>query len=262
MNFKTIIYEKKDHVARITLNRPSVMNALNEEMRKDLKQALRNAEFDEDIRAVLITGSGGNFSAGADIKELLSLKTSAKVDDWLKLYGIATLTEIITGMRKPVIAAVDGYCVGGGFELIQSVDIVIATDKAKFGATEIRVGLFPGGSGTQMLPRIVGLHKAKELIFTGNIISAEEAEKIGLVNKVVPVEKLEEEVEKLIKRILDKSPLIIALAKEAVNLTLENSFSTGLKKEKKLFLRGWETEDRVEGLKAFLEKRKPVFRGR
>lgn len=260
-DFETIIYEKREGVAWITINRPEVRNAMNSKVRTELKEALKKAEADPEVKAVVITGAGGNFAAGADLREFAELSPE-EMKNWLDQYGIQTVAEIITKMGKPVVAAVDGFCLGGGLELAMACDMIIATDRARFGQPEIRVGLIPGGGGTQRLPRLVGPHKAKEYIFTGNIIDASEAERIGLVNMVVPPEQLTEAVEKLLKRIVDKSPIMLKLAKEAVNAALELPLSKGLEYEKELFLKCWATEDRLEGVRAFLEKRKPVFKGR
>jgi enoyl-CoA hydratase len=259
--FENIIYKKMEKVARIIINRPEVKNALDMKTRAELREALMDSEKDQNIRVIIITGANGIFSSGADLRDFAELG-HVEMREWLREYGINTITEIIMKMSKPVIALVDGSCFGGGLEIAMACDLIIATDRARFGQLEIRVGLIPGGGGTQRLPRLIGLHKAKEYIFTGNIIDAMEAEKIGLVNKVVSVDKLNNVVNEIIKRIVDKSPILIKLAKEAINATIELPLSAGLAYERELFLYGWGTEDRVEGIKAFLEKRKPVYKGR
>lgn len=260
MEFKSIIYEKKPSIAKITINRPDVRNAMNIETRRELKEVLRDAESDEDVKVVVITGIGGNFCSGADINEFLKMSRK-QAEEYAKKYGTAILGKIIADMEKVVVAAVDGYCLGGGCELALACDIVIATDRAQFGSTEMRIGLFPGGGATQLMTKLIGIKKTKELIFTGNIISAEEAERIGLINRVVSADKLDEEVDKLVKVLLDKSPIMLKLAKESINRALEVGLTAGLDYERVLWLSGWDTEDRIEGLRAFLEKRKPVFKG-
>lgn len=261
MNFKNILYEKKQGIAKVSINRPKVRNALNTEARRELKEALRNAESDEDVKVIVIAGVGGVFCAGADINEFVEM-SRRQAEEWANTYGTATIGKIIAEMGKVVIAAVDGFCLGGGCELALACDIVIATDQARFGQTEIRVGLFPGGGGTQLMTKIIGIKKTKELIFTGNIIGADEAMRLGLVNRVVSVDKLDEEVDKFVKRIIDKSPIMLKLAKKSINRALEVGLTIGLGYERAQWLSGWDTDDRLEGLKAFLEKRKPVFKGR
>jgi len=187
---KKIIYEKKDGVAWITLNNPERYNALDAEMRAELKECLEDAANDQSIRVVVIKGSGKAFSAGADLKLFLEA-TPQTISEFLKKYGTGfAIGKIIREMPKPVIAVVHGYCLGGGFELACWCDLIIASEDAVFGQPEIRVGLIPGGGGTQLLTRIIGEKKAKELIFTGKRISAKELEKFGIINKVVPSDQL------------------------------------------------------------------------
>jgi len=259
---KRIIYEKKDGVAWITLNNPERYNALDYEMRKELKEALEDAAKDENIRAVVIRGSGKAFSAGADIKAFLEW-TPLKAMEVLKEVGTSlVISRIIREMPKPVIAAVHGYCLGGGFELAQACDIIIASEDAVFGQPEINVGLIPGGGGTQRLPRLIGEKKAKELIFTGDRVSAKDMAELGLVNKVVPPDKLMDAVNELLEKIKSKSPIIIAAAKEAINASMEMNLMEGLKYEAQIFTKLFATEDQKEGAKAFLEKRKPLWKGK
>jgi len=260
--FKRIIYEKKDNVAWITLNNPERYNALDYEMRRELKEALEDAAKDGDIRAVVIRGSGKAFSAGADIKAFLEW-TPLKVVEVFKEVGTSfVISRIIREMPKPVIAVVHGYCLGGGFELVQACDIVIASEDAVFGQPEINVGVIPGGGGTQRLPRLIGEKKAKELIFTGDRVSAREMAELGLVNRVVPPDKLMDTVNELLEKIKSKSPVMIAAAKEAINASMEMSLTEGLKYEAQVFANLFSTEDQKEGAKAFLEKRKPEWKGR
>ena len=260
--FKRIIYEKKDGVAWITLNNPERYNALDYEMRKELKEALEDAAKDGNVRAVVIRGSGKAFSAGADIRAFLEW-TPLKAMEVLKEVGTSlVLSRIIREMPKPVIAAVHGYCLGGGFELAQACDIIIASEDAVFGQPEINVGLIPGGGGTQRLPRLIGEKKAKELMFTGDRISAKDMAELGLVNKVVPSNKLMDAVNELLEKIKSKSPVVIAAAKEAINASMEMNLTEGLRYEVQILASLFSTEDQKEGAKAFLEKRKPEWKGR
>lgn len=258
-DFETIIYEKKDHVAWITLNRPEVLNAQNNQLRREFVQALETARDDDDVYVVVVTGAGDRaFSAGADITEFASLYPA----DQLKKRGTKTHYDLIREMPKPVIAMVNGYALGGGCEITLACDIVIASENAQFGQPEIRVGIIPGGGGTQVLPRLIGEKKAKELVFTARIISAQEALQLGLVNQVVPKEKLRETVEEFVSTLLKRSPVILKLAKMAINKSLETTLSTGLAYEKDLFAICFGTEDQKEGARAFLEKRDAVYKGR
>jgi enoyl-CoA hydratase len=257
--FKTIIYEKKENVAWITLNRPEVLNAQNDQMREELVRAFQDARDDENVRVIVLTGAGDRaFSAGADISEFPKLAPS----DYIKRSGRLRPYDIVRSIPKPVIAAVNGYALGGGCELAMACDIIIASENATFGQPEIRVGVIPGGGGTQMLPRLIGEKMAKELIFTGKSITAQEAYRLGLVNKVVPKEKLMEEVNSLVGELLKRSPIILALAKIAVNKAMETTLTEGLRCEIDLFELCFSTEDQKEASKAFLEKRQPVFKGR
>ena len=256
--YETIIFEKKGNVAWITLNRPEKLNAQNNQIRRELADAFSNAWDDGEVRVIVVTGAGKAFSAGADLQEFAELSSVEIRQSREK----PTLTELMRNLPKPIIAAVNGYALGGGCELAMACDIIIASENASFGQTEIRVGLIPGRGGTQLLPRLIGEKRAKELIFTGDIISAREAERIGLVNKVVPPEKLREAVAELIGKLLDKSPAILKLAKAAVNKSMDLGLSDGLSYERELFSLCFGTEDQKEGAKAFLEKRKPVFKGK
>ncbi|MEM3731239.1 MAG: enoyl-CoA hydratase-related protein [Candidatus Bathyarchaeia archaeon] len=257
--FKTIIYEKRENVAWITLNRPEVLNAQNDQMREELIQALEDARDDENIYVIVLTGAGDRaFSAGADISEFPKIVPS----DLIKRSGKLRHYDLIRSIPKPVIAAVNGYALGGGCELAMACDIIIASENATFGQPEIRVGVIPGGGGTQILPRLVGEKIAKEMIFTGKSITAQEAYRLGMINKVVPKEKLLEEVNNLVGELLKRSPIILALAKLAVNKALETTLTEGLKCETDLFKLCFSTEDQKEASKAFLEKRQPILKGR
>lgn len=260
--FNRIIYEKKDGVAWITLNNPERYNALDIEMRREIKQALEDASKDNSILAIVIKGSGKAFSAGGDIRAMAEMKP-LDILNMAKEVGTAlVLSEIIRSAPKPVIAAVHGYCLGAGFELAQACDIIIASEDAVFGQPEINIGLIPGGGGTQRLPRLIGEKKAKELIFTGERVPAKEMEQMGLINKVVPADKLIDAVNEFIAKIKEKSPVALAAAKEAINAALEVGLTDGFKYEAQIFAQLFSTEDQKEGARAFLEKRKPVWKGR
>ena len=259
--FRYIVYEKRDGVAWITLNDPEKLNRLSYEMRKELKEALEDASRDESVRVVVLKGAGKAFCAGADIRAFLEM-TPLDALKRAKEVGTSTLAKIIRETPKPFIAAVHGYCLGGGFELAMACDIIIASEDAVFGSPEVNVGVIPGGGGTQILPRLVGEKKAKELIFTGDRITAKEALELGIVNRVVPLDKLMEAVNEFIEKIKSKSPIVIAAAKEAINASLEMPLSEGLKYEMQIFAQLFSTEDQKEGARAFFEKRKPVWKGR
>lgn len=255
---ETLVCQKKENIVWITLNRPEVLNAQNEQMRRELGDTLEDAWNDNDIRAVVITGAGQAFSAGADISEFAA---STPVETRRRREK-PSLTQLIRNLPKPVIAAVNGYALGGGCELAMACDIIIASENASFGQPEIKVGLIPGRGGTQLLPRLIGEKRSKELIFTGDFISAKEAEHIGLVNRVVPQEKLNETVNELAAKLLKRSPITLKFAKAAINKSMELGLSEGLSYELELFSLCFSTEDQKEGAKAFLEKRKPVLKGK
>jgi enoyl-CoA hydratase len=251
-----VIGEKK--YAKITINRPEVMNALNVDVRKELLGALDRVEKDPDVRAVVITGAGEKaFSAGADIK-MFQTMTAIGAKAYLEISKGAS--KRIETFPKPVIAAVNGYAIGGGLELAMSCDLIIASDNARFAQSEINVGIIPGVGGTQRLPRIVGLKVAKEMIYTGDLIDSERARKIGLVNAVVPRDQLIPAVEKIVEKIASKSPLILKLAKDALNSSW-SGLDKGLDYESALFATCFASKDQKEGASAFLEKRQALFTG-
>jgi enoyl-CoA hydratase len=254
LDYKNIIVQKKDGIASITINRPEVLNALNMVTRSEFQNAMNEIQKDSDIRVVVITGIGRSFIAGSDINELSETKV-------LDARNIMRLGEIVDNCEKPVIAVVNGFALGGGCEIAMACDIVISSEKAKFGQPEINLGIIPGGGGTQRLPRLVGVHKAKELIFTGDIIDAKDAERIGLVNKVVSAEELDTVAREIAEKIASKSPVAIKLAKAAINGGLRTNLETGLAYEKELYSLALSTQDKLEGITAFLEKRKPNFKG-
>ena len=257
--FKYIIYEKpKENYVRLTLNRPEVMNALNVELRLELIEALNAAENDPKARVVVLKGAGEKaFSAGADINMFKEM-TPFQAKKYLRISKGASNT--IENLSKPVIAAVNGYAMGGGLELAMSCDIIMASDDARFAQSEINIGFIPGVGGTQRLPRIVGSKRAKEMIFTGDLIDAQEAFRIGLVNRVVPKAELMTAVEALIDKISQKSPIALRLAKEAINKSM-SGLGQGLDYESALFSFAFSTKDQKEGAAAFLEKRKPTYTG-
>ncbi len=262
MKFETIEYVKDGNgIVKITINRPEVRNALNITVRQELKKAVGNINEDKDVRVAIITGAGDKaFVSGADIT-YFKQADALEIENYVATLGQQLYTDI-ENVRVPVIAMINGFCFGGGLELAMCCDIRIASDNAKFGQLEINVGIFPGGGGTQRLPKLIGWGKAKELIYTGRIIDAAEAERIGLVDRVVKPENLVEEVEKLAKTIASKSPLLIRLAKKVINRGMYTDLAAGLAYERDNFALCFTSEDRNEGINAFLEKRQPEFKGR
>lgn len=256
MAFKTIIVETEDHVSLIKLNRPDAMNALNAELLGELTAALREAETNEKVRCVVITGSEKAFAAGADIGEM-SEKTFTEVfmDDMF-----ADATADVMRCRKPIIAAVSGYALGGGCELAMMCDFIIAADTARFGQPEINLGVMAGIGGTQRLTRFIGKAKAMDMHLTGRFMDAEEAERSGLVSRVVPAKKLIEEAMGAAAKIAEKSALTTRAVKEAVNRSYETTLAEGLLFERRLFHALFATEDQKEGMSAFLDKREAQFR--
>lgn len=247
--------EKKKEIGIITLNRPEARNALNRKMLHELGDALAGLENDPQIRSVIITGNK-DFCAGADIKEMSAIKPE-EIEAFCR-WGHKVINQI-ENMGKPVIAAINGFTLGGGCELALACDIMIAGEGAKFGQPEVNLGLIPGFGGTQRLSRLIGVAKAKEMILTGKIIDAKEAESIGLVNRVVKDEELMIAAEEMAQVIAQKAPIAVKMAKTLINENQE--IERGLVKEINLFVRCFATQDRVEGINAFLEKRKPEFKG-
>lgn len=257
--YEFIIYEKTDSVAWLTLNRPDALNAQSDELRAELVDALETASKDDEVYVVVITGAGDKaFSAGADVAQYLTRVPSEVVKQKYMLRPF----ELIRNMTKPVVAMVNGLALGAGCELMLSCDLIIAADDARMGQTEVRVGLMPGGGGTQVLPRLVGEKKAKELIFTGKMITAEEALALGMINRVVPKAELREATEALVQELLRNSPAVIGLAKIAINRSLETPLTAGMSYERDLFALTFGLEDQKEGAAAFLEKRKPSYKNR
>jgi len=253
-----LLFESREEIAIITFNNPQKRNPLTPEIWNCFYQVLKNVARDETIRAVIITGAGESFIAGADISRLRKQTRQDAIEASRKGNEILLFLE---RLDKPVIAAINGWALGGGCELALACDIRIAAENAKFGQTEVRVGIMPGYGGTVRLPRLIGVGRAKEMILTGKIVDAREAERIGLVNKVVPRENLMDEAIVLAKK-LAQGPASIKFAKQAINQALSLGFDEALKKNIELYGLVYETEDCIEGLEAFLEKREPVFRGR
>jgi len=246
---------EKKNIGFIQLNRPKALNALCDGLMDELKQVLDLYEKDPNISCVVLTGSERAFAAGADIKEMLNL-TYQQVYKGSFLSGWNRVSDF----KKPIIAAVNGFALGGGCELAMMCDIIYAGDKAQFGQPEINIGTIPGSGGTQRLTKVIGKSKTMELVLTGNKMSAQEAQASGLVSKVFPADKLVEESIKLAEKISQQSPIVVRMAKEAVNAALELPLNEGLKFEKKLFHQTFATVDRKEGMSAFSEKRAPNFR--
>ena len=256
MAYETIIVEVEDHVATIKLNRPDALNALNSQLLQELAAALADADGNDKVRCIILTGSAKAFAAGADIKEM-SEKTF--VDMFLSDF-FGTEAEAITRTRKPIIAAVAGYALGGGCELAMMCDFIIAADTAKFGQPEINLGVVAGIGGTQRLTRFVGKSKSMDMHLTGRFMDAEEAERSGLVSRVVPAKTLMDEVRAAADKIAEKSILSTLAVKEAVNRAYETTMSEGILFERRLFHAMFATEDQKEGMSAFLEKRTAQFR--
>jgi enoyl-CoA hydratase/carnithine racemase len=255
-----VAYEKKGAVAYVTVNRPKVLNALNTSTWKDLRTAFEDARDDAAVRGVILTGAGDKaFIAGADIGELAH--ATAIDAERSSRFGQGVL-DLIENLGKPVIAAVNGFALGGGCETAMACTIRIAVDSAKFGQPEVTLGLVPGGGGTQRLPRLVGKGRALQLILSGEMISAQEAYRIGLVNEIVPAAALVTRAEAILKRIAANAPIAVKFALEAANKGIETSQSEGLLLEASYFGLCAATEDKNEGTTAFLEKRAPRFSGR
>ena len=257
--YETLLLEKRDRVAIITINRPDKRNALNIKTREEGAALLEELRNDTDVRVVVFTGAGEKaFIAGADIAEF-SGRTSMTQRD--VMMGRSLFTAVDT-FPKPVIAMINGFCLGGGCELAMACDIRIASENAQFGQPEINLGIIPGGGGTQRLTRLVGEGKAMELILTGQFIDAKTAYAIGLVNHVVPADQLEAKTMEIAQHISRKSPIALQLAKEAVKIASRSNLDEGLRREVDLFALCFSTEDKDEGVSAFLERRDPVFKGR
>lgn len=259
MGYKNLLIQKKDGIGQIIINRPDKLNALNAETVKELYEAFLSLQESPDVRVIIFTGSGEKaFIAGADIGELAQLEFSTGKDYVLEGQEVSKLIE---NLKKPVIAAINGFALGGGTEMALACHVRIASANAKMGQPEVKLGLIPGFGGTQRLARLVGKGMAMELILTGRIIDAQEALRIGLVNRVVPQNELLSHCEALAKEMMANAPLALECAIKAINIGLDKTLGEGLLNEAELFGKCCETEDSKEGTKAFLEKRKPDFQG-
>lgn len=260
MDYENILVETRGKVGLITLNRPKALNALSPDLMRELSHALQGFETDEQIGAMVITGNEKAFAAGADIK---AMKGWSYMDVY-KSDFITSEWESVGRCRKPVIAAVAGFALGGGCELAMMCDFILAADTAKFGQPEINLGIIPGAGGTQRLPRFVGKSKAMEMVLLGQarFMDAQEAERCGLVSRIVPAAELVEEAVRTAQKIADLSLPIVMMAKESVNRAFESTLSEGVRFERRLFHSAFATEDQKEGMAAFAEKRNPDFKNR
>ncbi|MHB1127451.1 MAG: enoyl-CoA hydratase-related protein [Bacillota bacterium] len=260
MNWETITVSYQEHWALITLNRPEAHNAINMQLARDLLEALAHISASDDVWAAGITGAGDKaFCVGADLKERHGMDIAQTRS--LRQLTVRMYTSVVN-FPKPLVAAVDGYALGGGFEIALGCDLIIATERAVFGLPEVGLGIIPGGGGTQLLPRTIGRQKAKELIFTGRHVPAAEGEKIGFVNKVVPVDELMRTCTLLMEEMTRNAPLSLRQAKRAINIGLEIDLNSGYALEDEVYTLCLASEDRIEGIQAFIEKRKPVYRGK
>lgn len=256
MEYQNILVETIDKVGRITLNRPAQLNALNDALMDELAHALQAFDADATIGAIVLTGSDKAFAAGADIKAMAEL-------DFETAYGQNFITrnwDAVARIRKPIIAAVSGFALGGGCELAMACDTIVAADTAQFGQPEIKLGVIPGAGGTQRFTRAVGKAKAMDMVLTGRMMGAEEAERSGLVARVVPADTLQDEALKMAQAIASYGKLAVMSAKEAVNQAFESPLSSGLLLERRAFHSLFSTDDQKEGMAAFIEKRKPAFK--
>ena len=259
MNYETITVEKRGAVAVLTINRPDKLNALNNDVHREGVDALETLRRDGDVRVLVITGAGEkSFIAGADISEFAGQTPVTQRD----LFHEKTFFNSIDTFPKPVIAMINGFCLGGGCELALACDIRVCGENARFSQPEINLGIMPGGGGTQRLTRLIGEGRAMEMILTGDMIDAATAHKFGLVNHVHPAADLESETMKLAEKIAEKAPIALQLCKEAVKFASRSNLDEGLRREVDLFAICFSTEDKKEGVAAFLEKRKPEFKGR
>lgn len=256
MAYETLIVDVEDHICLIKLNRPDAMNALNAQLLEELGKALKAAENNDKVRCIVLTGTDKAFAAGADVTEMAGKSFADVISE--DLFGKDD--RAIRAVRKPIIAAVAGYALGGGCELAMICDFIIAAENAKFGQPEINLGVIAGMGGTQRLTKLVGKSKAMDMHLTGRFMTAEEAERSGLVSRVVPVKKLMDEAMSAATKIAEKSAVATMAVKEAVNRAEETALSEGLLFERRLFHSMFATEDQSEGMNAFIEKREPQFR--
>lgn len=257
MSYEFILTETRGRVGLVTLNRPNSMNALNNQLVRELMDALESFDNDDNIGAVVVTGNEKAFAAGADIKEMSDKTVRQMLDtDFVKAFSR------ITSMQKPIIAAVSGYALGGGCEVAMSCDMIVASETAKFGQPEITIGVIPGAGGTQRLARVVGKAIAMEMILNNRTLSAQEALQFSLINRIVPVERYLDEALKLAEEIASRAPVAVRVAKKLVNQAYELGLTDALNQERQDFYNLFATEDQKEGMKAFIEKRKPDWKGK
>lgn len=259
MQYKTILYDKADGVGTITINRPKAYNAINFEMLKEFDHVLSDIEKDVEIKVGLIVGSEKYFAAGADLTEVSNIDSPVDAYYYIKRLDVLHRIE---RLDKPVIAAISGFALGGGCELSMCCDIRIAAENATFGQPEIKLGLIPGAGGTQRLPRLIGMSKAKELLYTGDSIDANEAYRLGLVSKVVPVDSLMDEARTLALKIARQPGAALRATKIAMNGGIDMDIKSAIAYEARCFEILFSTEDQTEGTRAFVEKRKPVFKNK
>jgi len=257
MEFIIVTEQYQPGIALIQLNRPKELNALNPQLMQEVRDALQQFDKNDSVKVIIITGNDQAFAAGADIKQMAD---KSAID--MQIMDQFSTWDQIRKTKKPIIAAVSGFALGGGCEFVMTCDMVIASETAKFGQPEIKIGTMPGAGGTQRLTKAIGKAKSMELILTGRFLSAQEAHFYGLVNKVVPVEMYMHEAVELAREIAQMSPIAVQLAKEAVNRSFETQLDEGLMFERKNFYLTFASEDQKEGMKAFTEKRKPVFKGK
>jgi len=258
MDFETIIYKKEGGRGIIVFNRPDKLNALNRKVFEELTLVFKEAERDPEVKVLILTGGIDLFGAGADIQMLSNMKSSAECYIFT---GDNNAYPILESLGKPTIAAIGGFCLGGMLELALCCDFRIAADNAQFGLPEVKLGVLPGGGGTQRLPRLIGMTKAKELVFLGDFIDGPEAHRLGLVNRVVPKDQLEAETDKFAKRLMSRPPFGLRVIKGVMNAGINTSLKEGLEIERQGFTILFSTEDKKEGMAAFMEKRKPEFIG-
>ncbi len=259
MQFENIIVEPQyeKHIALVRFNRPKELNALNRKLMEEVRDALKALDDNEDVRVIILTGNERAFAAGADIKEM----SGRSAIDMVKIDQFTTWDQI-KKTKKPIIAAVSGFALGGGCELAMTCDMIVASDTAQFGQPEIKIGVIPGAGGTQRLTKAIGKARAMEMVLTGKFINAEEALRFGLINRVVPAELYLTETVKLAREIAAMSPIAVRMAKEAVLQSFSSTLEEGLAFERKNFYMLFASEDQKEGMSAFIEKRKPDFKGR
>jgi len=257
VTYETLIYEKEDGIGIVTLNRPDRLNAINLQLIFDLEDVLDEVYEDAEVKALILTGAGRGFCAGADVKGPQTPPTTRRTIRTRYMFY-----SKLEDMGKPAIAAINGPCNGGGLEMALSCDFRIASEAANFGMGEVKLGILPAGGGTARLPRLIGISKAKEFLYFGNRIGAEEAYQIGLVNKVVPHEELLPEAKRWAAELAERPPLSLKMIKDCVNLGMQMPLSEAIDYEAKCHAILMNTEDRIEGMKAFAEKRKPEFKGR